>query len=142
MPSLKASYPLYLANEALTPNQDLEVIDKYSGKVATRVAMADAATIDRAIDQVHARRIQAMFQQLVQMRRAFHAVAVRAIAFGIFDEIGVAIGQPPILEAHIGLFPADHAIAVVVEDQHGQVETQPHCGFHLLRIHQIGRAHV
>lgn len=49
MPSLKTSYPLYLANEALSPNQDLEVTDKYSGKVATRVALADAATIDKAI---------------------------------------------------------------------------------------------
>jgi len=49
MPSLKAAYPLYLANEALTPNQDLEVIDKYSGAVATRVALADAAIIDKAI---------------------------------------------------------------------------------------------
>ncbi|MEE8439585.1 MAG: aldehyde dehydrogenase family protein [Micropepsaceae bacterium] len=49
MASLKTSYPLYLANEAKSPNQDLEVTDKYSGKVATRVAMADAATIDEAI---------------------------------------------------------------------------------------------
>lgn len=49
MPSLKTSYPLYLANEALSPNQDLEVTNKYSGEVATRVALADAATIDKAI---------------------------------------------------------------------------------------------
>ncbi len=49
MPSLQSAYPLYLANEPRTPNQNLEVTDKYSGKVATRVAMADAATIDRAI---------------------------------------------------------------------------------------------
>ena len=49
MPSLKSAYPLYLANEAKTPNQDLEVTDKYSGQVATRVALADAATIDKAI---------------------------------------------------------------------------------------------
>ncbi|WP_426030597.1 aldehyde dehydrogenase family protein [Caulobacter sp. DWP3-1-3b2] len=49
MPSLKSTYPLYLANEAKTPNQDLEVTDKYSGQVATRVALADAATIDKAI---------------------------------------------------------------------------------------------
>ncbi|MES2834813.1 MAG: aldehyde dehydrogenase family protein [Pseudomonadota bacterium] len=49
MPSLKPSYPLYLANVAMTPNQDLEVTDKYTGEVATRVAMADAATIDKAI---------------------------------------------------------------------------------------------
>ena len=52
MPSLKTSYPLYLANEALSPNQDLEVTNKYSGEVATRVALADAATIDKAIGRV------------------------------------------------------------------------------------------
>ena len=36
MPSLKASYPLYLANVAMTPNQDLEVTDKYTGAVGAR----------------------------------------------------------------------------------------------------------
>ena len=46
---LQESYPYYLANRAESPNTDLEVTDKYTGKVATRVAMADAATIDRAI---------------------------------------------------------------------------------------------
>jgi NAD-dependent aldehyde dehydrogenases len=46
---LKPSYPLYVANAAETPNTDLEVRDKYSGEVATRVAMADAATVERAI---------------------------------------------------------------------------------------------
>ena len=40
MAGLKESYPYYLANEARTPNTDLEVTDKYTGKVATRVAMA------------------------------------------------------------------------------------------------------
>jgi acyl-CoA reductase-like NAD-dependent aldehyde dehydrogenase len=49
MPSLKPTYPLYLANAAQQPNQDLEVTDKFTGKVATRVALADAATIDEAI---------------------------------------------------------------------------------------------
>ncbi|HEX3888296.1 MAG TPA: aldehyde dehydrogenase family protein [Phenylobacterium sp.] len=47
--ALKASYPLYLANEARTPNQDLVVTDKFTGEVATRVAQADAATIDAGI---------------------------------------------------------------------------------------------
>jgi len=46
---LKESYPYYLANEARQPNTDLEVVDKYSGKVATRVAMADPKAIDEAI---------------------------------------------------------------------------------------------
>ena len=47
---LKDAYPYYLANEAVFANQDLDVTDKYSGEVATRVAMADVATIDKAID--------------------------------------------------------------------------------------------
>ena len=46
---LKDAYPLYLANEALSPNQDLEVTDKYSGEVATRVALATPELIDRGI---------------------------------------------------------------------------------------------
>lgn len=46
---LKDKYPYYLANDAVFANTDLEVTDKYSGEVATRVAMADAKTIDEAI---------------------------------------------------------------------------------------------
>ncbi|HZF96013.1 MAG TPA: aldehyde dehydrogenase family protein [Allosphingosinicella sp.] len=49
MTRLKSTYPLYLANEAQQPNADLEVTDKYSGEVAFRVALADAATIDAGI---------------------------------------------------------------------------------------------
>src|SRR5215469_7582553 len=49
MTGLKETYPYYLANEARQPNTDLDVTDKYTGKVATRVAMADAATIDAGI---------------------------------------------------------------------------------------------
>lgn len=47
---LRETYPYFLANEAESPNADLEVLDKYTGTVATRVAMADAPAIDRAID--------------------------------------------------------------------------------------------
>lgn len=46
---LKPTYPYYLANKACTPNADLEVTDKYTNQVATRVAQADAKAIDQAI---------------------------------------------------------------------------------------------
>jgi acyl-CoA reductase-like NAD-dependent aldehyde dehydrogenase len=46
---LAPTYPYYLANRPERPNADLEVTDKYSGEVVTRVAMADEAAIDRAI---------------------------------------------------------------------------------------------
>ncbi len=49
MTGLRATYPLYVANKAEQPNTDLAVTDKFTGAVATRVAMADASTIDRAI---------------------------------------------------------------------------------------------
>jgi len=47
---LKPTYPYYLANKPQQPNTDLKVTDKYSGKIATRVAIADADAIDAAID--------------------------------------------------------------------------------------------
>jgi acyl-CoA reductase-like NAD-dependent aldehyde dehydrogenase len=46
---LNDAFPLYVANQPAQPNADLEVTDKYTGEVATRVALADAATVDRAI---------------------------------------------------------------------------------------------
>jgi acyl-CoA reductase-like NAD-dependent aldehyde dehydrogenase len=46
---LAKSYPYYLANRPQAPNRDLEVADKFSGEIATRVALADAKAIDAAI---------------------------------------------------------------------------------------------
>ncbi|MBU8976207.1 MULTISPECIES: aldehyde dehydrogenase family protein [unclassified Lysobacter] len=46
---LKSSYPYYLANRPVAANTALEVLDKYSGERATRVALADAAAVRKAI---------------------------------------------------------------------------------------------
>jgi acyl-CoA reductase-like NAD-dependent aldehyde dehydrogenase len=46
---LEKSYPYWLAGEPSAPNRDLPVHDKFTGDEVTRVALADAAAIDRAI---------------------------------------------------------------------------------------------
>ncbi len=46
---LQESYPFYLANKPQKPNTELKVYDKYTGEVATKVAMASAEHIDQAI---------------------------------------------------------------------------------------------
>lgn len=46
---LQESYPFYLANKPEQPNTDLNVYDKYTGEVATKVAMASPKHIDQAI---------------------------------------------------------------------------------------------
>lgn len=51
---LKESYPYYLANKPVAANTDLEVIDKFTGEVATRVAMAGEKAIDKAIGKAEA----------------------------------------------------------------------------------------
>lgn len=51
--TLADSYPYYLAGRAVAANTDLEVLDKYSGDVATRVAFADAAAVERGIAAAH-----------------------------------------------------------------------------------------
>lgn len=47
--ALAKAYPFYLANKPVFANQDLQVTDKYSGVVATKVALASPKDIDTAI---------------------------------------------------------------------------------------------
>ena len=46
---LKPNYPHYIANRAEQPNAELAVVDAFSGEVASRTPLADAATVERAI---------------------------------------------------------------------------------------------
>ncbi|MBI4404279.1 MAG: aldehyde dehydrogenase family protein [Deltaproteobacteria bacterium] len=46
---LRKTYPYYIANKPLEPNHELAVVDKFTGELATRVPLADAVAIDRAI---------------------------------------------------------------------------------------------
>jgi acyl-CoA reductase-like NAD-dependent aldehyde dehydrogenase len=46
---LEKTYPYYLANQPQTSKTMMEVYDKYSGKVATRVAVPDASATEKAI---------------------------------------------------------------------------------------------
>src|SRR5688572_11492897 len=46
---LRERYPYYLANRPQQPNADLEVTNKYTGEVASRVALANAEVLDQAI---------------------------------------------------------------------------------------------
>ncbi len=93
---LKQEYPYYLANKPVFANQDLPVYDKYSGELATRVALADPATLDRAID--------AACQATVPMGKlpAYHRQAILEHCVARFrerrDELAEALcieaGQP------------------------------------------------
>ena len=59
---LKKRYPYYLANRPVEANADLDVLDKYSGKRAARVAFADATAVRKAIVAAHkAREAMAAF---------------------------------------------------------------------------------
>lgn len=46
---MQKTFPYYLANEAVFANEELEVTDKFNGKAAYRVALADESVIDQAI---------------------------------------------------------------------------------------------
>jgi len=48
---LRETFPYYLANRPQQPNADLAVTDKFTGETVARVALADAAAIDRAIGE-------------------------------------------------------------------------------------------
>src|SRR5690348_14578058 len=46
---LAKSYPHYLANQPQTSKETMDVLDKYSGKVATRVAEHDAKATQQTL---------------------------------------------------------------------------------------------
>jgi acyl-CoA reductase-like NAD-dependent aldehyde dehydrogenase len=64
---LKDHYPYYLANRPVAANSDLAVVDKYTGDVATRAALADDRAVDEAIgcalDAVEPMRALAAFER-------------------------------------------------------------------------------
>ena len=86
---LNKTYPYYLANEAVAANTDLEVTDKFSGEVATRVAMADAAAIDKAIgfavEAMPAMRAFAPFKRQAVLEHCVKRFRER------FDELAMAL---------------------------------------------------
>jgi acyl-CoA reductase-like NAD-dependent aldehyde dehydrogenase len=50
---MKPSYPYYLAGQPEAPNSELAVINKYTNEIATRVPLATAEAIERAIAAAH-----------------------------------------------------------------------------------------
>jgi acyl-CoA reductase-like NAD-dependent aldehyde dehydrogenase len=50
---LAKHYPNYLANQPVRAKQELDVLDKFTGKRATRVSLADAAAVRKAIVAAH-----------------------------------------------------------------------------------------
>src|SRR5687768_9990104 len=86
---LKSSYPYYLANRPVAANTDLDVLDKYSGKRATRVALADAAAVRKAIVAGYQAR-EAMAEFPPDARRDVLEHCVRRFTER-FDELAMAL---------------------------------------------------
>ena len=51
---LQETWPYYLANAPQSPNADLQVVDKYTGEIACRVALADPSAIEQGIASAEA----------------------------------------------------------------------------------------
>ncbi len=93
---LKDQYPYYLANRPQQPGADLEVTDKYTGEVATRVARADAGVLDEAIAAAAAA-AEPMRQMAAWQRRAVldHVVArCRQRAEELVQGLTIEAGKP------------------------------------------------
>ncbi len=86
---LKESYPCYVANQPVTPNQDLEVRDKYSGQTVTRVPLAGPDLIETAIGKAAAA-VPAM-RELPAYRRASVLNHCLQRFEERFDELAIAL---------------------------------------------------
>src|SRR5690554_4230797 len=97
--SLAASYPYYLANRPVAANTDLEVRNKYTGRIATRTAFADGATVRKAIAAAHrARRAMREFPPYARRDVLEHCVRRfrerrEELALALCIEAGKPIGD-------------------------------------------------
>lgn len=100
---LRQHYPLYLAGKPLFTDASLAVTNKYTGQPQTRVALADAGIIDRAIaaaDQAftRTRRMpayvrQAVLQHIVQRVSERHEEFAQALAIEVGKPLHDARGE-------------------------------------------------
>ncbi|MDH3198958.1 MAG: aldehyde dehydrogenase family protein [Candidatus Krumholzibacteria bacterium] len=90
---LKERYPYYLANRAVAANADLEVSDKYTGEVATRVALADDAAVAEAFARAEAARAA------MRDMRAYQRQTVLAHCAGRFAERAEELAMALCVEA-------------------------------------------
>jgi acyl-CoA reductase-like NAD-dependent aldehyde dehydrogenase len=93
---LAATYPYYLANRPQQPNADLAVTNKFTGAVATRVALADAAVLDEAIAAAAAAaepmRKLASWQRKAVLKHLFARCRERADDFA--EALVIEAGKP------------------------------------------------
>lgn len=99
---LRDTFPYYLANEPVRANSDLEVTDKYSGSVVAKVAMGDAAAVERAIEAAHgardAMRRMKPFQRKAVLNHVVTGAKEREDEF--VEAIRVEAGKP-VLQARV-----------------------------------------
>lgn len=76
---MNKSYPYYLANKPASPNRDLVVTNKFTGRVACKVAVANKAAVDRAIGAA-ARASTPMRRMKSYERRAVLDLCVRRLS--------------------------------------------------------------
>jgi acyl-CoA reductase-like NAD-dependent aldehyde dehydrogenase len=94
---LRERYPYYLANQPVFANADLPVTDKYTGAVATHVALADRPAIDRAIghaaEAAEPMRRLAAYERQAVLQHCVHRFTERAeeLAMGLCIEAGKPI---------------------------------------------------
>lgn len=97
MIKLKDAYPYYLANKPVAANTDLKVVDKYTGEIATCVAMASPQTIDqaiaRAVEAAEPMRQLKAYQRQAVLNHCVHQFTKRAdeLAMSLCIEAGKPI---------------------------------------------------
>ena len=105
---------------------------KKFGKDLAALVTATGAAADDPAKTIDASR--ALLAARDQIRASLDTVAGRSIALCVGDKVGIGKGQAVVRKAKLVLLPADHAVAVVVQDQHGDVQLQADGGFHFIYV--------
>ncbi len=84
---------------------------------------------------MHAAHLERVVQGRFQILDVLDTRALCALSLGVFDEIGVSERHPEIGEPIDRLFPADHTVGIVLDQEDDEVQPQRHGGLKLPAVH-------
>lgn len=93
----------------------LELLNEYAGVLGV---------VHRDMDELHSALSKCVFQGGAKLRSFGDVGAGGGVGPCVGDEVGVAEGHAIVGEPVNSLFPADHAVGVVIEDHNHEVEAE------------------
>src|ERR1700738_3481059 len=84
---------------------------------------------------MHAALSKGRFENRNQVFRSAYSSSMGPVSLGVFDKVGVSETEPEICKSIRPLFPANHPVPLILDDENDQIEIETDGRLQVLRVH-------